>query len=357
MTMRAFRWVGLLVVLGLGHAAILRPMTRAKHPPADDVEPRPTDSWDQRLESQGKESRFVVQGRITQVESNEHPEAKTISLGTIEVTRHLKKGVSDLRTIPVEFRSDSYLDMTPDTEDVIWFVRERQSNGRYLVTDWKWGLDSLHRIMAAVARVDRTPLPNMSKPRAADQPISVVLAADDGQGRASTEIGLRSFGDNHFLIQFENHGPESLRRDDLLYGSLWRSKYPHYDLEIVDEQGQRNSPGAVRGLWHRRDVTAADERYRLDRAGGGLQDGDPRLHAQDGCPCIGAGHLQGEAQVHRQTRCVRASTPTQAERPVARRGDEVTVGGGGPIELDHRPYRAEGAALTNFSSDTKDLRT
>jgi hypothetical protein len=248
--MRVFRWIGLLlVVLGFAHAAILRPMTSATHPPADEIEPRPTDSWDQRLESQGKESRFVVQGRITQVESNEHPEAKTISLGTIEVTRHLKNGVSDLKTIPVEFRFDSYLDMTPDTEDVIWFVRERQSNGRYLVTDWKWGLDSLDLIMAAVARVDRTPIPNMPKPRATDQPISVVLAADDGQGRASTEIGVRSFEDNRFLIQFENHGRESLTVMTCLYGSLWRSKYPHYDLEIVDEQGQRIplGPSAVCG--------------------------------------------------------------------------------------------------------------
>lgn len=238
MSKRAFAWIGLLAVLGLGNAAMQWPTTGVKQPPRDEGTPRPTDPWDAQLERQGKESLFVVQGRVTQVESTEHPEAKTVALGTIEITRHLK-GVSDLRTIPVEFRFDSYLEMRPDTEEVIWFVRERQGSGRYLVTDWKWGVDSLDRIMESVARVDRTPVPGMPKPGAAERPISVVLAADDGRGRATTEIKVGSFRDIRFLIQFENHGREPHSVMTCLYGSLWQSKYPYYDLEVVDEQGRR----------------------------------------------------------------------------------------------------------------------
>ena len=238
MSRRAFTWIGLLAVIGLGNAAMLRPTTGVNQPPPDEIAQRPIDPWDQQLERQGEESRFVVQGRVTRVDSTEHPEARTVALGTIEVTRHLK-GVSDLRTIPVEFRFDSYLDMRPDTEDVIWFVRERRGDGRYLVTDWKWGVDSLDRIMGAVARVDRTPVPGMPRPGAADQPISVVLAADDGRGRATTEIEVGSFRDIRFLIHFENHGRGPLSVMTCLYGSLWRSRYPYYDLEVVDEQCRR----------------------------------------------------------------------------------------------------------------------
>ncbi len=156
-----------LAVLGLGMAAIA---LSTNHQDADEVDEATTDPTERQLVRQCRDSLFVVQGRVTVVESTEHPEARTVSLGTIEITRHLK-GASDLRTIPVEFRFDSDLDMRPDTEDVIWFVRERKSNGRYPVTDWKWGIDSLDRIMDVVARVDRTPIPSMPNPGAADESI------------------------------------------------------------------------------------------------------------------------------------------------------------------------------------------
>lgn len=243
MRIRTFAWIGFLAVLGLGSSAMLWPTTHAKQPAAIAAEPRPAAAMDpqlemdQQLKRQSEECLFVVQGRIIQVESTEHPKGKTVSLGTIEVTRHLK-GRSDLRTIPAEFRFDSDVAMKPDTEDVIWFVRERQSDGRYLVTDWKWGLDSLDRITGAVARVDHTPIPNMPKPGAADQPISLAIAADDGRGQATTEIKRRSLPEIRFLIQFENQGLKALAVMPCLYGSMWHSKYPHYDLEIRDSRDQ-----------------------------------------------------------------------------------------------------------------------
>ena len=150
--------------------------------------------WDKRLEKMYKECVFVVLGRVTVIESDSHPGGKTVSVGKIEVQRHLK-GTSNIMTLECEFRFESLLYMKPDTDDLIWFVRKRLDNGRYLVTDWRWEKSSLDRIWAVMARVEKTRrIPNMPEPLPAEvtKGITVSLGVDDGERKALTAVSAKS---------------------------------------------------------------------------------------------------------------------------------------------------------------------
>ena len=201
--------------------------------------------WDEKLKSMSKESEFVVLGRVTAVSSIRHPEGKTEAVGTIKVKRHLK-GTPNISEVDVIFRFGSHLSMKPDEENVIWFVRRENSGQRYLVTDWKWSSSSLGRVERILALVDKkTRIPNMPKPEPSEQPLSVVIAADDGTGRATTTKRLRSLDSLRLLVQFENHSDIKRTVMPCLDGSIVHWRYPHYDIEIRDEQNKLIRRGSI----------------------------------------------------------------------------------------------------------------
>jgi hypothetical protein len=196
------------------------------------------EDWDARLDRQSRECLLVVVGRVTKIVSTSHPYGKTSSVAIIEVRRHLK-GISDVKTMEAEFRFESSLDMKLDDGDAIWFIREKLDNGRYLVADWKWGQDSLYRILSALNRTDKqTRIPGMPKPVPGPSPLSLSLAADDGQGNALITRKCASLQDVTLLVQFENRGNAPRSVMPCLDGSEDRRRYPYYDLEILDADGK-----------------------------------------------------------------------------------------------------------------------
>jgi hypothetical protein len=154
--MRSQAYLILFGLVCLGLVLVDRP---SRQPPASVTNGIPTDPVGETREQLVKlcrECRFIVLGRVTQVESVIHPRSplgRTVALGTIQVQRHLKD-ITDLEVLPVEFRFESTIEMRSDEGEDIWFVRDRQEGGRYLVTDWKWGPDSLDLILEAISRVD-----------------------------------------------------------------------------------------------------------------------------------------------------------------------------------------------------------
>lgn len=195
------------------------------------------DDSGEKLDDMSRECRFVVLGRITEVFSTDWSGDGTVATGSIEVRRHLK-GNHDARLLEVEFHFRSSLNMEPDMEDVIWFIRRQMDNGRYLVTDWKWSRDSVGRIEAAIARVDKnTRIPGMPPPSVTVAPLSVVLGADDGRGRAVTSVRAHSIHQVRLLAQFQNHGETPLAVMPVIDGSLTRRRFPYYDLEFSGSAG------------------------------------------------------------------------------------------------------------------------
>jgi hypothetical protein len=188
-----------------------------------------------------REARFVVLGRVAKVHSTEHPQGVPgvgiRATATIQVERHLK-GDSTIEAIEIEFRAESYLDFKPDTEDVIWFVRGRQDDGRYAVVDWKWGKDSLRTIEWAMSLVDKQArIPGMPRAQQPKGALTLALGADDGTGRAATSIRVASPADLKLLVQFENHELAPRAVMPCLDGSDCHRRYPHYDLEVLDANG------------------------------------------------------------------------------------------------------------------------
>jgi hypothetical protein len=196
-----------------------------------------------------RKAEMVVVGRVTAVHSCKHPLGMpgigTIATATISIERYLK-GKSDVKTIEVVLRCESNLELTTDDEDVIWFLRERQPDGRHLVEGWKWGVSETRYIESALRLVDRkTRILGMPEPKPADQPVSVVLGVPDGSGKALTSTRVGSFRNLRLLVQFENHKSGSRSVMPCLHGSDIRWRYPYYDLEIVDADGNAVPRGTV----------------------------------------------------------------------------------------------------------------
>lgn len=196
-------------------------------------QPCPSEDWDARLEIQVKESTFVVLGRIESISSLTHPDAKTVAVGRMKVRRHLK-GASKVRNLGVEFHFESFLELKPDSKDYIWFIGPKLDNGRYLITNWRWGRDSIERIMAVISKVDKnTRIPNMREPLQADTAITVSLAVEDEQGHALTYARAHSLRQIRLWAQFHNRSkvPLSILHRSFLYDTL----------EIVGPDGRRIS--------------------------------------------------------------------------------------------------------------------
>jgi hypothetical protein len=197
-----------------------------------------------------RDAKFVVVGRVARVGSCEHPEGVpgvgTRGTAAIQVTRHLK-GDSDQKILDVAFEFASSLGLRPDDGDVVWPIRGEQRNGRYLVRDWKWGTDSVGSFEYAAALTDKTTrTPGMPRPTPDGKPLSVVLAADDGTGRAVSAVP-RSIRHTKFFVQFENHDRAARSVMPCLHGSEQRKRFPHCVLEMAGPDGEVVTPRG--GAW------------------------------------------------------------------------------------------------------------
>lgn len=196
------------------------------------------DEWDEKLEAQARECSFVVLGRVTEVTSISYLNGETVAEGAIEVRRHLK-GSCDTRLFHCEFRFGSPLTNISHPDDAVWFIRKKLPSQRFLVTDWMWGRDSLGRILATIARVDRnTRIPGMPTPQRGSAPVSIVLGCDDGTENATTSIRVPAWTEVQFVAQFENHDSAAQAVMPQLDGSDVHWRYPHYDLEVRDSRGK-----------------------------------------------------------------------------------------------------------------------
>jgi hypothetical protein len=196
----------------------------------------------ERMLTRCRDAKLIVVGRITKVHSCEHPRGipgvGTVATATIKVERHLK-GTSDAETIEIQFQCESNLDLEPDDEDVIWFIRDKMDDGRHAVRDWKWGTSSARHIDWALGLVDRkTRIPGMPKAEPGKKPISLGLVATDEKGKGATSVRVGSLGDLTLLVQFENHQEGTRAVVPFLYGSDLGLRYPRYELEILDADGK-----------------------------------------------------------------------------------------------------------------------
>ncbi len=194
------------------------------------------EDWDAKLEAMSKQADCVVLGRVNQIVSTTDADGETIVVGTVRVQRYFKR-VSDAKTPDIELHFPGRRDVPPDRDDSILFLRKRPDGNRYEII-YRWDKRSADRVWEAVARVDRhTRIPNMPKPPKTTDPITVSLAADDGQGRALTKVQSKR-SDLVLLVQFENVGDAAHCVMPCLDGSLVQWRYPHYELEVFDAQGQ-----------------------------------------------------------------------------------------------------------------------
>jgi hypothetical protein len=198
-----------------------------------------------------RDAKFIVVGRVTRVHSsgrpNDLPGVGTRATATLEVSRYLK-GASDAKSLDIEYRAAAWLDFKPDTDDVIWIVSGERVGGRYLVKKWKWDTGSTDLFLKALNRIDKTTrIEGMPKPTPDGKPLSIVLAIDDGTGKATTSGRVTSETWRAFLVQFENHEVVAQSVMPCMYGSQLGKQFPHYDLELLDANGK--SVPRRRGIW------------------------------------------------------------------------------------------------------------
>jgi len=193
--------------------------------------------WDAKLEAMSKQADCVVLGRVNQIVSTTYADGETVAVGRVQVQRYFK-GVSDSKPLEVELRLPGrHHEVPPERDDMVLFLRKRPDSSYYEVI-YRWSKRSPDRVRQAVARVDKqTRIPNMPKPPKTKDPITVSLAADDGRGRALAKVQSKR-SDLVLLVQFENVSEAAHSVMPCLDGSIVQWRYPHYELEVLDAQGQ-----------------------------------------------------------------------------------------------------------------------
>lgn len=197
------------------------------------------EDWGSKLDAQAKASRFVVVGRLARMNSHTRLDGTTVSIGKIQVRKHLK-GASDLKFFDCEFPFKLDDSVSADTEEYIWFVHDKLPSGRFGVEGTRAPADYLALIRDKISRINKkkTPMPGLPKPRSDSAPVSVVLAFDNGTETAATSIRVAAGTQVTLIAQFENHDSAEHAVMPCLDASdvFWR--YPHYRIEVRDATGK-----------------------------------------------------------------------------------------------------------------------
>ena len=148
--------------------------------------------WDRKLEEWAARSEVVCLGRFVGMRSQIEDETGEgfVTIDAIQVQRFLK-GRADQSRIDVEFRTPFRLSGRPDDSVTVNFVDRKLDNGRYLLHSMRWSgeLASWRAAERAIFHTDKnTHIQNMPRPKHPRRDVTLSLGADDGQGKALTDV-------------------------------------------------------------------------------------------------------------------------------------------------------------------------
>lgn len=143
---------------------------------------------------------------VTTSQSND-PVYKTVATGVLRVSWWIKGPTSAQDAqIDVALRFKTSVTISAESEDQVWVLREIQTDGRRLITDWPWGIVMVPQFRAAAFRIEKSVrVPGITESgRMAD--ISLGLGIDTGRGTA-TKRGQIAVGQPvRLYLQIENKG-------------------------------------------------------------------------------------------------------------------------------------------------------
>jgi hypothetical protein len=192
---------------------------------------------DATMEKHVQESPLIVVGKV--IEGTDAPPdgPKVESTCTLLVWRCLKGELAIPSRIVTTYRY-----RLEKGHEAVYFLHPTGA-GQWAI-DHVWSADSVGSVIAALSRVDKTTrIPGMPTPPP-NKAITVALAAEL-ESRAFAKVRLHSFGQLRLVAQFENQTDRTLTVMPFLHGSDDHRRYPHYDVEITDENGRKPTPQIV----------------------------------------------------------------------------------------------------------------